>query len=94
MTPIIQAAIEQELKDLLEDLAKSRQTHKEFKGFEAKLHQTENKYHLFLDIKFRPVSSNEIYRGNLPEPIVRFSVGSNVNIVKTVPNPIMKKTLL
>ena len=71
--PIIQAAVAQELQDLVEFVTENRWTEEGWRRGEEKLRQLQNSYHLIMDIKLRPVGSREqiAVKGMLPDPVVR-----------------------
>jgi DNA-nicking Smr family endonuclease len=89
--PIIQAAVNQELKDLVDTLMKDQSTDEKWEQLEKKLLQIENEYHMVLEIKLRKIYPNDYFHGSLPEPVIRFKIGSNITKNEIQPESIMKK---
>ncbi|MFC1964122.1 Smr/MutS family protein [Chloroflexota bacterium] len=69
-TPIIQAAVREELKAFIEFITKDRWTEKGWRSGEEKLRRIQNGFHLVMDIKLRQISSNEEFRGKIPAPVI------------------------
>jgi len=74
-TPIIQAAVTQELEDLVEFVTENRWTEEGWRRGEEKLRRIQNSYHLVLDIKLRTLGSREQIRvkGGIPPPIMKIT---------------------
>ena len=70
-TPIIQAAVSEELKSLVELVTENRWDEDGWRRGEEKLRRIQNDYHLIMDIKLRQISSREKIMGSLPDPIIR-----------------------
>lgn len=72
-TPAIQAAVTQELHDLVEFVTENRWTEEGWRRGEAKLRQLQNSYHLTMDIKLRPIGSRDNVKGEIPPPIMKIT---------------------
>ncbi len=73
IAPVIQAAVTQELQDLVEFVTENRWTEEGWRRGEEKLRRIQNDYHLVMDIKLRTIGSREQIKvkGKLPDPVVR-----------------------
>jgi DNA-nicking Smr family endonuclease len=91
-TPIIQAAVSQELEDLVSFITENRWTDEGWKRGKIHMQQIENEYHLIMEIKLRKVYQDEKYRGKLPEPVFRPAIRSDVNLRESIPGAIMTET--
>ncbi len=71
-TPTIQAAVTQELIDLVEFVTEDRWTEEGWRRGEEKLRRIQNSFHLVLDIKLRTVGTKEQIKikGTVPDPIL------------------------
>ena len=69
-TPIVQAAVKEELRELIEFITKDRWTEEGWRRGARKLRGLQGKYHLAMDIKCRPLSSGDKYEGEIPAPII------------------------
>jgi len=69
-TPIIQAAVKQELQEFVEFITKDKWTEDGWRRGARKLRGLQGLYHLAMDIKLRQLSSNDKYEGEISEPIV------------------------
>ncbi|MFC1901356.1 Smr/MutS family protein [Chloroflexota bacterium] len=69
-TPVIQAAVKAELQELVEYITEDRWTEEGWRRGAKKLRGLQGKYHIAMDIKFRPLFSNDRYEGEIPEPII------------------------
>jgi hypothetical protein len=78
-TPVLQAAVAEELKSLVEFLTKDRQTEEGWKIGEAKLRRLQGNYHLIMDIGLHPLNPREAYEGELPAPAVQRPAASIAN---------------
>lgn len=67
---VIQAAVSEELRALVESITESRWTEEGWRAGARKLRQIQNEYHIVLDIKFRRLASNEKYTGEIYSVIV------------------------
>jgi len=74
-TPVIQAAVTQELQDLVEFVTEDRWTEEGWRRGEEKLRRIQNSYHLVLDIKLRTLGSREQIKvkGEIPPPIMKIT---------------------
>jgi hypothetical protein len=91
-TPVIQAAITEELEDFIDAITKDRWTDEGWKAGEEKLRGIENDYHLIMEIKLRKVNANEKYTGILPEPVIRLKIGSDPDVQENMPAAVMSET--
>jgi DNA mismatch repair protein MutS2 len=89
--PVIQAAIPRELETMLEFITLNARTDEEWKERQDKLKQIENEYHLVLDIKLRKIDRKEKIHGDIPEPAIRFEIGSRLKQTELLPKVIMSK---
>jgi DNA-nicking Smr family endonuclease len=89
--PVIQNAVGQELESLLDFISQNAKTDEEWKERQDKLKQIENECHLVLEVKLRRIDHKEKIIGNIPEPIVRFEIGSRRKNIEQVPKAIMSK---
>lgn len=69
-SPVIQAAVSEELRALVESITENRWTEEGWRAGARKLRQIQNEYHIVLDIKFRRLASNEKYTGEIHNVIV------------------------
>lgn len=72
-TPVIQAAVTQELEDLVKFITADRWTEEGWRRGEAKLRQLQNSYHLIMDIKLKPIGSRGNVKGEIPPPIMKIT---------------------
>lgn len=70
-TPVIQAAVSEELKAFIEWVTENRWTEKGWREGEEKLRRIQNDYHLVMDISLRKVVKRKGFIGELPIPVVR-----------------------
>lgn len=70
-TPVIQAAVSEELRAFIELITQNRWTEDGWREGNAKLHRIQNDYPLVMDIKLRRLDSREKFRGELPVPVVQ-----------------------
>lgn len=73
--PVIQAAVTQELQDLVEFVTENRWTEEGWRRGEEKLRRIQNDYHLVMDIKLRTIGSREQIKikGEIPPPIMKIT---------------------
>jgi Mismatch repair ATPase (MutS family) len=69
-TPVIQAAVKDELKTYIHTITENMLTEQTWKQMEKKFRGNQNTYHLVMDIKFRTINPNERYKGKIPAPII------------------------
>jgi len=70
-TPVIQAAVSEELMALIEFVTEGRWTEEGWRRGEEKLRRIQNDYHLIMDIKLRKLGSREKFIGALSVPVIR-----------------------
>ena len=70
-TPVIQDAVGEELKTLIEFVTEDRWTEDGWRRGEEKLRRIQNDYHLVMDIKLRKIGAREKIIGSLPDPVIR-----------------------
>lgn len=72
-TPVVQKAVTEELKDIVEFVTQDRWTDEGWKRGEEKLRRIQSNYHIIMDIKIRSLAGRERqnFRGELPESALK-----------------------
>lgn len=70
-TPVIQAAVNGELKAFIESTTRDRWSEDGQRRGEEKLRQIQNDYHLIMDSNLRKIDSRDVFKGAVPAPAVR-----------------------
>lgn len=69
-TPIIQATVKEELQEFIEFITKNRWTEVGWREGARKLRGLQGVYHLVMELKYRPLSSADKYKGEIAAPII------------------------